>query len=262
MDRQIASTTVAPALKALLERLIDYAGMFPPATLPLDTALQNYTGYRTGHHAWMLRALVISKDELDKVPSSLDGSLSLLADTDNTRAATIESKGILKANRPVYCEVAVGNLSLLDSVRESGCFAKIRTGGVKPEVIPSCADVSNFIRACAERSLAFKATAGLHHPIRAEYALTYEANAPRAVMHGFINVLMASAFAFNGERDIEPILAETDAAAFRFDERAHWRGNSLDADHIRDARLNFMHSIGSCSFDEPVHELQALGLLQ
>ena len=32
-------------------------------------------------------------------------------------------------------------------------------------------------------------------------------------------------------------------------------------EQVRDARLNFAHSFGSCSFDEPVRDLEALGLL-
>ena len=68
-------------------------------------------------------------------------------------------------------------------------------------------------------SVPFKATAGLHHPVRAPQALTYEADSPRALMHGFLNVLLAGTFAWHGERDIEPILAETEPQAFRFDPR-------------------------------------------
>ena len=116
------------------------------------------------------------------------------------------------------------------STRSSGraVSRSLRTGGVKPEAIPSINAVAAFIRFCAERRLPFKATAGLHHPIRAEHPLTYEANAPRAVMHGFLNVFLAAAFAWHGEKDIEPILAETDPAAFHFDDRAHWRERTLD----------------------------------
>jgi hypothetical protein len=132
---------------------------------------------------------------------------------------------------------------------------------VKPESIPAVEDVAAFIVACAERRLPFKATAGLHHPIRALHALTYDSDAPRAIMHGFVNVFLAAAFAWHGERKIEPILAETDANAFHFDERARWRDKSLDANQIREARQQFAHSAGSCSFDEPVHDLEALGLL-
>ena len=54
---------VAPSLRALLDRLIDYAGIFPPATLPRDTAVANFLRYRRGDHAWMLRYLVIAAAE-------------------------------------------------------------------------------------------------------------------------------------------------------------------------------------------------------
>jgi hypothetical protein len=258
---QLMSKTVAPSLQALLERLIDYAGIYPPASVTLDTAVENYGSYRNSSYSWMLRWLVVGAAEVPSLPKSLDGSLSVLAEADDSRAASIEAKNIVHAAHPVYCEVAVGNLEQLDAVKQSGCFAKIRTGGVKPEAIPSPAQVAAFITACAERKLPFKATAGLHHPIRAEQALTYEPDAPRAIMHGFLNVAMASAFAWHGERDIESILAEMEASAFRFDDRAHWRNKSLDAGQIRQARLEFMHSIGSCSFDEPVQELQQFGFL-
>ncbi len=256
------TTRVAPALRALLENLIDYAGMYPPAGLPLEQTLQNYGTYSDGNYSWMLRWLVIGGADLKKVPASLDGALAVLAESEETRAASLETKGVVSAQRPVYVEVALNDLNKLDAVKQAGCFGKIRTGGVKPEAIPTPADVAAFILACADRRLPFKATAGLHHPIRAEYALTYESDAPRAVMHGFLNVLMASAFAWQGERDVEPIIAETDAGAFSFDdEHAHWRDKSVSTAQIRDARQNFMHSMGSCSFDEPVHELQALGLI-
>jgi hypothetical protein len=249
---------VAPGLRALLDRLIDYAGMFPPAALTRDAAVANYESYRAGEHAWMLRWLVVGAAELPHVPAELDGLLAVLGEADEPRAAVIESKQIVRVGRPVYCEVPVGDL---DEVKRAGCFAKLRTGGVKPELIPAVADVAAYILACAERRLPFKATAGLHHPVRAPHPLTYETDAPRAVMHGFLNVFLAAAFAWHGEWDIEPILAETDLAAFRFDGGAHWRGRSLDAAQVREARLRFAHSFGSCSFAEPVRDLEALGLL-
>jgi hypothetical protein len=250
--------TIAPSLRALLDRLIDYAGTFPPAALPGETAVANYERYRTGEHAWMLRWLVIGTADLPNVPERLDSSLSVLTDVDDPRAAVIESKRIVRAVRPVYCEVSIGNL---DVVKQAGCFAKLRTGGVRAEAIPSVGDVAAFIVACAERRLPFKATAGLHHPVRAAFPLTYEADPPRAVMHGFLNVFLAAAFAWHGDRDIEPVLAETDPGAFRFDDRAQWLGRSLHTDQVREARLQFAHSFGSCSFDEPVRDLQSLGLL-
>jgi hypothetical protein len=251
-------TEPPPALRELLTRLIDYAGLFPPAALPAGAAVANYRSYADGSHAWMLRWLVVGAADLSRIPTELDGSLAVLADADNPRAAVIETRRIISTPRPVYCEVPVREL---DDVQRAGCFAKIRTGGIKPETIPNVEEVAAFITTCAERRLPFKATAGLHHPIRASYPLTYEPNAPPAVMHGFLNVFLAAAFAWHGERRIEPILAETDAAAFRFDERAHWRDRSLDAGQVREARQQFAHEFGSCSFTEPVEGLEELGLL-
>lgn len=254
-------TTMAPALRALLESVIDYAGLYPPAKLPLDTAISNYSSYRNGEYAWLLRWFVVSADEALKVPESMSGSLAVLGQLDDTRAASLETSTVITAQRPVYCEVSLDNLQALDKVKESGCFAKIRTGGLKPEAIPTPSAVADFIRACAALRLPFKATAGLHHPIRNIYPLTYEANAPRATMHGFLNVLMAAAFAWHGEHQLEPILAETDPNNFSFDSCAHWRNRSLNLEEIREARLDFIHAIGSCSFDEPVQDLKKLGLL-
>ncbi|MCI0703057.1 MAG: hypothetical protein L0241_18420 [Planctomycetia bacterium] len=252
------SKLVSPTLRALLDRLIDFAGTFPPASLPCSAAVTNYANYRKSEHAWMLRWLVVSAADADRVPTELHGSLSILSDTDDPRGAVIESKKVFAPARPTYCEVPI---QTLDEVKQAGCFAKIRTGSVKPEAIPPVADVAAFILACADRRLAFKATAGLHHPVRAEYPLTYETNAPRAVTHGFVNVFLAAAFAWHGQRDIGPILTETDAGTFRFDDRAHWRDWSLSAEQVHEARNDFAHAFGSCSFEEPVSDLRGLGLL-
>lgn len=253
--------TTAPALKALLNGFIDYAGVFPPAALSLEAALSNYESYRHSPYGWMLRSIVVQAAELPRVPAALDGCLAVLAEVDNERAASIESKEMVNAPRPVYVEVPLNSLEKLVAVKAAGCFAKIRTGGVKPEAIPDVQQVAEFIRACADLKLPFKATAGLHHPIRAEYPLTYDANSPRAVMHGFLNVVMGAAFAWHGKHDIEAIIAETVADAFVFDDAAHWRNQSLSLVQIREVRDKFMHSIGSCSFDEPTAELQKMGLL-
>src|SRR5262249_6185331 len=167
-------------------------------------------------------------------------------------------KRVVRAGRPTYCEVPIRDL---DAVQRAGGFAKLRTGGVKPELIPTAGDVAAFLVACAARRLPFKAPAGVHHPVRAPHPLTFGGDAARAVMYGFLNVFLAAAFAWHGEPDVEAVLAETDPAAFHFDERARWRDRSLDAGQVREARLGFAHSFGSCSFEEPVRGLEAVGLL-
>jgi hypothetical protein len=43
----------------LLESVIDYAGLFPPARLPLDAAIRNYARYRQEPESWMLGRFVL-----------------------------------------------------------------------------------------------------------------------------------------------------------------------------------------------------------
>jgi hypothetical protein len=117
---------------------------------------------------------------------------------------------------------------------------------------------------CAQAAVPFKATAGLHHPLRATYRLTYDADSPRGEMFGFLNVLIAAAFARAGvgTEDIADLLAERDAAAFRFATRAvEWRGRRVSIEAVAESRAALALSFGSCSFTEPIEELEALGLL-
>src|SRR5262245_40788191 len=48
------SSLMSPGLRALLAGVIDYAGLFPPAKLPLDQAIRNYARYRREPDSWML----------------------------------------------------------------------------------------------------------------------------------------------------------------------------------------------------------------
>ncbi|MBV9269087.1 MAG: hypothetical protein JO061_23150 [Acidobacteriaceae bacterium] len=247
---------IAPALRALLEHSIDYAGTFPPASLSTDDAALHYEGYLKSAESWMLGRFVVSAADAQSLPEPW--RLSILSDADDPRANAIESKRIFRASVPTYCEVSIGQL---DEVKAAGAYAKVRTGGVTATAIPSTPELAGFIRACARRKLPFKATAGLHHPIRSVQALTYAPDAPTGVMHGFINVLMAAAMVWNGEEDVERVLEEQDRSAFAFGEQAQWRARSLSTEQIATAREQFIHSFGSCSFMEPILELRALGWL-
>jgi hypothetical protein len=265
-----APETVAPALKELLHGLFDYAGLFPPAKLPIKSALDKFSAYRTGDYSWMLQNFVLPASEVDAVPAEFDRAMSVVAGESlpryevQARVAAVETAapvGMNATKNVVFCQVPPNKPELLDQIKRDSCYAKIRMGGLKAEDIPPSSAVAQFMVACAERALPFKATAGLHHPIRATYPLTYDANAPRAVMHGFINVVMAAAFAWHGDRQLEPILEETDASAFKFDDKAQWRDRVLTTAQVKEARQKFFLAIGSCSFEEPVQDLQALGLL-
>ena len=129
------------------------------------------------------------------------------------------------------------------AVREARAGAKIRCGGT---TLPSVEEVAAFVAACRDAGVPFKATAGLHHPIRS------------GDRHGFLNLLAAAVFA---DGDLEAILAEedprppsaVDAEGFAV------HGHRADAATIAEARAELFVAYGSCSFDEPVEDLTASG---
>jgi hypothetical protein len=260
--------------RALFANLIDYAGLFPPAALPIDAAVRNYEAYRRGEHAWMLGRFVVPAAQMLEVPP--DFPLSVLGPANNdvieVKAATPEDVeriaelvetdraagvgGATTFARTVYVEVA--DLELIDAIAVHGLRAKIRTGGITPDAFPAAADVAAFIRRCAERGVPFKATAGLHHPLRCVKPLTYAPDAPRGTMHGFVNVFLSAALLPHAEA----IMAEDDPGAFAFtDEAAAWRGHAVRTEDLARIRREFAISFGSCSFEEPIADLKELGWL-
>jgi len=210
-----------------------------------------------------------------------DSALATAFNTSHARRAVVDAVE-LKAGHPGEAEAALAVLpaglaafvelplrgdleGLLAVLRRRRASAKVRTGGLVPEAIPDPADLARFIAACAAAGVPWKATAGLHHPVRAEHPLTYEPAGPRAVMHGFLNVFAAAAFARAGAllADVEAVLREQDASAFRLDEDAlAWRHLRVSADDVARARGGFATSFGSCSFAEPVEDLRSLGVLE
>lgn len=151
----------------------------------------------------------------------------------------------------------------------TGTAAKIRTGGVVPEAYPTSQEIARFMQACLAGDVAFKCTAGLHHPLRGERALTYEQDSVRGLQHGFLNVFVAACMVFDRSLDEDQtvrLLEETDASRFEFAaEGVRWHGPdgavTVGVNEIIKARQRFCLSIGSCSFAEPVEDLRALGLM-
>jgi hypothetical protein len=153
---------------------------------------------------------------------------------------------------------------LLGVVKGRAVNAKVRTGGIEAELIPPASSLARFLEACASAGVPFKATAGLHHAVRGEHPLTYEPEAPRSTLHGFLNVFAAAAFARGGmpAGELEAVLRETRPAELRLDDAGlAWRDRSVTTDELALARRDFAVSFGSCSFAEPVAELAALGVI-
>jgi len=186
----------------------------------------------------------------------------------NEPAAIDASVGAIPAEIRVFVELPADPdpRGLIAAVKSAEACAKIRCGGITPELIPPVEHVARFIHACAASRTPFKATAGLHHPLRSEHALTYETDAPRGVMHGFLNVVLAAACAMHDGSltpdDLAAVLGATDLGAFGFGETGVVAlGHEIAREEIAACREHLFISIGSCSFTEPRDDLRGLGLL-
>jgi hypothetical protein len=258
-------------VRALLERLIDHAALFPPASMPMPEAIDADRRARASEHAWMLGRFICPASKLAELPDAaprlsvvLDGGEGDLEGVAEAIAAGREvelvearidpawipdTQALVREKLPgvqAFWELPPGRAlrGEVAAVREAGAGAKIRCGG---EVVPSVEEVAAFIAACHDAGVPFKATAGLHHPIR------------RGDRHGFLNLLAAAVFA---DGDVEAIVAEEDPAAFVLDDDGlEVHGHRAGAAEIAAARAERFVAFGSCSFDEPVQDLVALGVL-
>lgn len=282
------------AIETLLTGLFDYAGLYPPASLGIRSAGNNYIEYSRGPHAWALGRFIVNLDRVDELRSIAGDSfnqfrLSIIATessdweslaTQIRSGAPIETLEMkcshaedveriashIPRNVVTYFEVGIdaGGRAALKSIAAVGARAKIRMGGVVAESFPSVPEVVQMLQALADLRLTFKATAGLHHPLRSRRPLTYQPQSPTGIMHGFVNVCCAASLVYAaGEAgDAAALLEDEDPSAWRVTSDAiQWRDRSFAVDQLADVRKQFLISIGSCSFEEPVRDLQSLGWL-
>ena len=224
---------------------------------------------------WRLSALVgaDAKCELEALGElncrhAAAGAAALTADVIEARADSVEAVDRLLAAVPrwaqAYVEIPLASdpRPLVAAIARHGGRAKMRTGGVTSDAFPTAAQILRFLRACTEANVPFKATAGLHHPLRAEYRLTYAPDSPRGTMFGFINVFLTAVLLGLGlsEADALALLEERSAEAITLSAAAiEWRGHRADRAAIDAARRDGIVAFGSCSFTEPVTEAKALG---
>ena len=217
------------ARRALLTRFFDHAPTFPPASLPFAEALAEDRRARESQHAWMLGRFVLPADGLADLPQDEHRAFAVVESGGDER---MEAQG-----EAIYIEDRAP-----DYIASLGVRAKIRCGG---ERIPSVDELAEFLRECRQLGVVFKATASLHHAYPTE-----------AGEHGFLNLLAAAVFGDEEEAlRAPPGSFDLNATAFR------WQRRTAEADDLARVRATLLHSIGSCSFFEPVGELHDLGVL-
>lgn len=292
-----------PSVQTLLSAVVDYAGLFPPAQLGLTQAIRNYEQDRASSHSSMLGRFVLPASRVTELSEQLVQSSSTkpwplsvvlsgdvesvveqlqalpsLPTSPHLAVAALEFPHLSpEAIQSLLAQLPTGIDAFfeipftdptphLKVLKGTGAFAKIRTGGIKAEAFPSVAQLGQFILACADTQVPFKATAGLHHALPGHYRLTYEADSPTAAMHGFLNVAIASTLAYSQTitlEELSEILKESRASGFGFEtDGVRWGDRHLSLSKIKTTRRDFFRGFGSCSFQEPIHDLMELQLLE
>ncbi|KAA6459163.1 hypothetical protein DYQ86_18050 [Acidobacteria bacterium AB60] len=280
-------------MEALLSGLIDYAGLYPPADLDMRTAVRNYLDYRSSSRSFALGRFILDAARLPEFNQTAGESiaeipLSVIIGS-GTSTKSIEdaiSRGLriesieMQCREPQvisryherlpqqldrYFEVPMQSLfsGAIDALVSTGSRAKLRMGGVAPDAFPSPSHVMDWLRVLADRRIPFKATAGLHHPIRGKHRLTAAADALSATMHGFLNLFCSAALVFNGQPSLGASVLEEDyPATFHLQpDRLGWLTEEWTPQQISTVRRRFFTSFGSCSFEEPLQDLEAMGWL-
>ncbi len=301
----MANSTPTNSIRALLTEIIDYAGLFPPSALSMPEAVSNYAAYKNSIYNWILGRFVLPVSRLDEFLASakdflprdennrwrlsvlasddIDDTIRQIEDFNGANAASVvcdalEVKAktssrietiaeIVPADLKTYFEISIGR-NLADLVSTLAIYkqrAKIRTGGVTVDAFPKNETIVRFMRTCLAANVPFKATAGLHHPLRCFNPLTYQTDAPEGAMNGFLNVFLAVGLLQQGydSRLIFELLKDENADNFVFNgEGVLWRQEHfISTAQLRRLREKNIISFGSCSFDEPVLDLQEIELL-
>jgi len=291
-------TSQASAISILVRGLFDDASLFPPADLPMPAAV---TGHARHHAAWYremtgpfvcpdtrigalrlaLTAGAIPEIDLSLIVTGGSGGLEAAVDEvaadPRLRLRAVEVPvgrdagadagtgtaqgaaeladaldGTLLSGAAAYLEIPLPDCAadVLDTVAGHGYRVKLRTGGVEAGAFPGEDVLARCLLALAEHRLAFKCTAGLHHAVR------QSASDTGLEHHGFLNLLLAVAAAMDGagHGDIAAVLADRDSG------QVAARAATLDLDQALLTRSMFA-SFGTCSTDEPVADLVALGLV-
>ncbi|MGI8431482.1 MAG: hypothetical protein ACR2MW_04215 [Chthoniobacterales bacterium] len=289
----------AAALRALLTRSIDYAGLFPPAGLELEPALENQARYVRSAERWMLGAFVLPV-------AKFEAAVALLASFDREFPLEISALG------PKTEEAAAFPAAVASAQRALAKFTEQAEGRARVVQLEMPLPAEDFPESLGEETFAifweapaaraaatidalrgsgagfklrtggvtadaFPAAAAIAEALvsaaRAQVAIKFTAGLHHPVrhfhesvgtkMHGFLNVLGAGVLAAEhgwDEAQAEAMLLDEDAAAFTFDdEHFRWHDWTIATAQIR-ARRRLVTSLGSCSFDEPRDDLRALGL--
>ena len=243
-----------------------------PADRLAETEVAAHRAGASVDEPWRVTALVGTADQSDALAAALiDGHhrpCSVRVESVEAVAGSADDIARLARVWPIeferYVEIPAepDPAPLMAALSAAGLFAKIRAGGVAPDRFPTTAQMARFLVRARDAGVPMKATAGLHHALRGDYRLTYEPESAKATMHGFLNLVLAATLLAASKIDEEladACLDDDRAHAFKLSGRAgSWLNGVVTYSELSHARRSLLRSVGSCSFDEPVAEIDAL----
>lgn len=271
------------ALPALLDALVDDAGLFPPEELGMTAALARHAdderaGSPVLSHRFVCPAArlpealaALGERELRLVlvagPTGLPAALRLAAADRRVLVAAVDVRlpetdlGLLGAAVRRLRNVVPADVELwvetgwdleagpvAELLVRAGSGRKLRCGGVRAELFPTSAQLGQALVGASAAGCRVKATAGLHGAVRHVDPRTGFDH------HGYANLLLAAARARDGLATVVAALEERErpvlAAALR----------ALTPQQVAAAR-HLLSGYGSCSTSEPLEDAGALGLL-
>ena len=325
------------SFRVFMENLIDYAGVFPPASLSLETAMKNYVRIRQTKYSWIISRFLCPstkishffdlyennylnsgqwklslifplKEDTDSLITAVTAALADLNqqiqhhpnivvdmfeikippkifqnhDTEAVKNVVLQMTKIVKekqwlflSGKKVLLFFEVPSIELqpqASNVLIQSLYdvqtdfnlpidvgIKVRCGGLTANAFPSIPQISTILINAAKKRVYFKATAGLHQPLR------YYDSQLHVEHHGFLNIFSAAMISYlNPTIDpeiIEELLTEKSIKNFTFDENEFkWKNWRLFVHEMEQIR-HYVKSFGSCDFDEPIAALKEIGLL-
>src|SRR4051812_39818777 len=257
--------TVVP----LLRDLVDDAGLFPPARLPMDEAVARHRADLRAAHPMLTHRFLCPASRFDELKSVLAQHdhirVGVLLDEappaeDSRIVIDLAEKALAAGDQVALAEQALTELSgfpvpvFLEPVRGPGWLevirvvarargpmrgVKVRCGGVRADLFPSATELAEFLMTCVAERVPVKATAGLHH------ALPYTDPVTGFAHYGYLSLVSAVTCALDGGGldQVAEALTETDPSTI-----------------VGDRERELLVSYGSCSTSEPLEDAVGLGL--
>lgn len=263
--------------RAAFAALLDDAAMFPPGNATAAAALHAHLGHRAAWYADLIGPLLVPVHSWDAFVAAHAAAgepevrLVLIGTTELPpvlpTGVTVTGFEVPVAELPLpkvpaghrlAAELSIGGVGgrVLAAVGERAAdgqalIAKYRTGGLTAEAFPSPEALAGTLTAAVAARAPFKLTAGLHHAVR------HAAPDSGFEHHGFLNVLLATVQALDGQD------AGSVAATLSIQDTAVLLARAQELADVRlVAARRWFVSFGCCGVEEPVADLVELGLVE